>query len=689
MIFQRAGRSAAGYVGAFCLLALIIVNGAPPLLSAAAGPDHRSDNPFSGWSLGQPLFPRGAGVLDRVRDRRAGRGVMAAASDPSNTALHFDGLDDRVTFGPAPLLGASRFTIETWFRRDGPGATATTGSGGVVAVPLVTKGMAETDLGDTKDTNYFLGIDGKRRVLAADFEDTINGGNHPAFGVTPIYDGIWYHAAATYDGTTWRLYLNGNLETQVVVGAYTPRFDSIQHAALGTALNSTGMASGAFFGALDEVRIWNVARTAADIQLQMTAPVASAAGLIGRWSLDEGLGTAAVDSTGNGNTGTLLNGPGWVAGTPWVSTPVPVTNDGLHLKGTTTAADYVSFAAAAGLGTPTFTVETWFQRDGAGVTTTTGAGGLPAVVPLVTKGRDDATDGGLFDVNYLLGLSGNVLAADFEEGAGGTVLGRNHPITGVTPILNNVWYHGAVTYDGATLQLYLNGALEATAVVGQPARGDSIEQAALGTALTATGVASGFFAGTIDEARIWSYARTPAQIASGRDREIADASGLLGRWSFNSCCGQPQDSSGHNQTGTLFGRSWTLVTGGPLTGAVNAAPSVNAGLDQTVTLPATALLNGSLTDDGLGGAPVTTTWSKTSGPGTVTFGNALALASTAAFSASGTYVLTLTANDGELSASDAVTIQVNPRSPSIWLPWSMRDRTRPSRCPRRRRSRER
>src|SRR5438128_623635 len=84
VIFQRAGRSAAGYVGAFCLLALIIVQGAPRLLSAAAGPEHRSHNPFPGWSLEQSLFPREAGILDRLRDRRAGRGVTAAATDPSN-----------------------------------------------------------------------------------------------------------------------------------------------------------------------------------------------------------------------------------------------------------------------------------------------------------------------------------------------------------------------------------------------------------------------------------------------------------------------------------------------------------------------------------------------------------------------------------------------------------------------------
>lgn len=36
--------------------------------------------------------------------------------------------------------------------------------------------------------------------------------------------------------------------------------------------------------------------------------------LEGRWRLDEGTGTSAGDSSGNGNTGTLVNGPAWVAG---------------------------------------------------------------------------------------------------------------------------------------------------------------------------------------------------------------------------------------------------------------------------------------------------------------------------------------------------------------------------------------
>ena len=88
-----------------------------------------------------------------------------------------------MTFGPAPGLGASVFTVETWFRRDGAGIATNTGSGGVVAVPLVTKGMAEVE-GSNRDMNYFLGIRQSDGVLAADFEDTATGLNHPVVGVT-------------------------------------------------------------------------------------------------------------------------------------------------------------------------------------------------------------------------------------------------------------------------------------------------------------------------------------------------------------------------------------------------------------------------------------------------------------------------------------------------------------------------
>jgi len=95
----------------------------------------------------------------------------------------------------------------------------------------------------------------------------------------------------------------------------------------------------------------------------------------------------------------------------------------------------------------------------------------------------------------------------------------------------------------------------------------------------------------------------------------------------------------------------------------NQAPQVDAGADQTITWPNdTVNLDGTVTDDGLPNPPgtVTTLWTKVSGPGTVTFGDATAVDTTATFSEAGVYVLQLAADDGELRSSDTVTITVNP-----------------------------
>src|SRR5688572_19428773 len=102
----------------------------------------------------------------------------------------------------------------------------------------------------------------------------------------------------------------------------------------------------------------------------------------------------------------------------------------------------------------------------------------------------------------------------------------------------------------------------------------------------------------------------------------------------------------------------TITVSPPQTG--NQPPAVNAGPDQTITLPSSATLDGTVTDDSQPNPPasVSTTWSRVSGPGTVTFGNATATDTTASFSAGGTYVLRLSANDGELFSSDDVTITV-------------------------------
>lgn len=94
--------------------------------------------------------------------------------------------------------------------------------------------------------------------------------------------------------------------------------------------------------------------------------------------------------------------------------------------------------------------------------------------------------------------------------------------------------------------------------------------------------------------------------------------------------------------------------------ASNRAPVVNAGGAQVITLPASASLDATATDDGLPNPPgvMTLTWSQLSGPGTVVFSNPSSVSTQASFSVAGSYVLRLTAFDGALSGQSDVTVVV-------------------------------
>lgn len=99
-----------------------------------------------------------------------------------------------------------------------------------------------------------------------------------------------------------------------------------------------------------------------------------------------------------------------------------------------------------------------------------------------------------------------------------------------------------------------------------------------------------------------------------------------------------------------------VQTTGPAEGPRSpGAPTANAGADQSVSLAAGASLAGSATGSG-----VTTLWSVYPGaPGTVTFGNAASLNTTASFSAAGTYTLLLKVSNGvHTPAYDATVVTV-------------------------------
>lgn len=97
--------------------------------------------------------------------------------------------------------------------------------------------------------------------------------------------------------------------------------------------------------------------------------------------------------------------------------------------------------------------------------------------------------------------------------------------------------------------------------------------------------------------------------------------------------------------------------------AINRAPVVNAGADQSIELTASATLTASFSDDGLS-TPITQIWSMVSGPGLASFTDSSAATTKVTFDTQGSYTLRFSVNDSEFSSSDEVTVTVSPEQPN-------------------------
>ena len=109
--------------------------------------------------------------------------------------------------------------------------------------------------------------------------------------------------------------MDGNLEATTAC-SYASLTSTTATAQIGAG-EQTSTASNYWLGKIDEVAIFNTARTAAQIQSDYNARrlADTTTGLVGLWHFDEGQGTRAYDSSGNANHGTLTN----MAATAWVN----------------------------------------------------------------------------------------------------------------------------------------------------------------------------------------------------------------------------------------------------------------------------------------------------------------------------------------------------------------------------------
>ena len=395
----------------------------------------------------------------------------------------------------------------------------------------------------------------------------------------------------------------------------------------------------------------------------------SSSGAVAYWSFDDASGTIASDSSGNGNNGTLINGPVWTAG----KFGGALTLDGIN--------DYVNVGNPASLRiVGNLSICGWVYPKRGGF--------------IMAK-----SNGGNRDYGIYYSSSNNL------QFAYSNLFINSLPLT--VPL--NTWTHFCVVANGQNVSFTINNASvvksnaiivnnNRTLVFGKDGSSDNYR-----------------FNGTLDEIRIFNRALTPAEISdlylfntivtnaintvpsvnAGIDQTInlpakaalnATASddglpnppgALTYLWSQISGPGTATFANASSLTTTAsFSQSGTYILRLTANDSIlassddiqiivnpaNLAPNVNAGIDQTITLPSSASLSGTASDDGVPNPPgaLTYLWTFVSGPGTTTFSNANALSTTASFNFAGTYVLRLNASDGQLSSIDDIQIIVTP-----------------------------
>lgn len=206
------------------------------------------------------------------------------ANAQNSASLNFDGTNDNVILYPFLSTGAS-YTKEAWIK-----------------IPVVDPG-----------THNIISENNSALYIASN--GFLSAGHNPGYSQVqdpdPLTPNVWYHVAVTYDQATgiMTLYKNG-----VPVSTNTaPAFTSASQTRLGSIYTGT---DGYFFqGDMDEVRIWSVARSAAEIAADYRCEISSGTtGLLAYYNFEDGTPdgdntsvTTLKDESGNNYDGTINN----------------------------------------------------------------------------------------------------------------------------------------------------------------------------------------------------------------------------------------------------------------------------------------------------------------------------------------------------------------------------------------------
>lgn len=275
---------------------------------------------------------------------------------------------------------------------------------------------------------------------------------------------------------------------------------------------------------LDSVRLYNRTLSPAEVsQLYNWAP-----GPVGYWKMDEGSGTSAYDSSGNGNTGSLTNGPTWVTGKFGKAT---------NFDGGDTADDYIN----AGQGTTLAnifdgggSVSGWFYARSDGEADLARVIAKNARWYLATKNQ-----------------SGNNIQLSFEQHfpAGSAYWNTSN-------LLINTWHHFAITYDNSSTSndpiIYIDGT-SVTLSETNTASGTRIDDSSTDLYLgNSSASADRTFDGYLDDIKIYNYTRTPSQIIEDMNASHpapgSPVGSAIGKWKFDEGYGDTADNSGSSGT---------------------------------------------------------------------------------------------------------------------------------------------
>ncbi len=219
------------------------------------------------------------------------------------SALEFDADESYVTCAASATLNLTEaLTIEAWINPAGWGEAGVAGYGRIV------------DKG-----SFALYLNGQSGTFAPHSLVFMlkNETGPPKLAWTPdssLVTGSWQHVAATYEATSGELKLYIAGIDQNVYQTSPPSGPIRGNADIELLIGNSGGYINTFDGVIDEVRVWNVARSTESIRSNMNVHLqGTEEGLVGYWAMDEGGGAVVTDGSGNGNAGTV-SGAIWTEG---------------------------------------------------------------------------------------------------------------------------------------------------------------------------------------------------------------------------------------------------------------------------------------------------------------------------------------------------------------------------------------